>query len=311
MPITTGLGLILAWLAPGALTALVVQALLGRLRDPARPSKPVLHVAGEAVAAQRKALASFFAGKGWEVGFDPAEAGPLDVRVKLAEETDRDAEPSWPLRVTPEQLQTDSLVERLVRRDEIQKRRRLAGGLEQLFKCAARQHYKRGSGFWVAPHYWFVPGLSRDTQEDELSLADGTILSGIIGPPYHRVLPREARNHMYQMLRALHVDLIFVEDGVGYRRFRKILRMMFEVYDVYGGRRRAEEVHFTGVPGTKVLIHEFVLNEPFRSEVYPEPDYENLGRARILHIFRDRGEQPERLDTPLDFTYLPAPSLAR
>jgi hypothetical protein len=60
-----------------------------------------------------------------------------------------------------------------------------------------------------------------------------------------------------------------------------------------------------------VLIHEFQLDEPFRSEVYPEPDYENLGRARILHVFRDRGEQADRLETPLDITHVPAPSLAR
>ena len=143
----------------------------------------------------------------------------------------------------------------------------------------------------MAPHYWFVPGLSRDTQEDELNLAEGTVLSGIIGPPYHCLFPRPIRNHIYQVLRGVQIDLIFVEDGVGYRRFLRVLRMMFEVFDMYGGKRRADEIHFHGVPGTRVMIHEFQLDEPFRSEVYPEPDYENLGRARILHVFRDRGEQ--------------------
>jgi hypothetical protein len=125
------------------------------------------------------------------------------------------------------------------------------------------------------------------------------------------VLPRSVRHHIYQILRALHVDLIFVEDGVGFRRFCRVLRMLFEVYDVYGGKRRAEDVHFHGMPGTRVLIHEFQLDEPFKSEVYPEPDYENLGRARILHVFRDRGEQEEPLETPLDFTHMPVPSMAR
>ena len=134
--------------------------------------------------------------------------------------------------------------------------------------------------------------------------------SGIIGAPYHRIFPRAVRNHLYLILRALQVDLIFVEDGVGFRRFCRVLRMMFEIYDVYGGRRRADELHFTGVPGVRVMIHEYQLDEPFRSEVYPEPDYENLGRARILHIFKDRGEQDEPLETPQDFTNMPMPSAA-
>ena len=151
----------------------------------------------------------------------------------------------------------------------------------------------------------------RDEHEDEMEFSEGTLWSGTIGPAYHRVFPRIVRHHLYQMLRALQVDLIFVEDGVSFRRFVRILRMLFEVYDIYGGKRRADEIHFQGVPGMRVLIHEFVLNEPFKSEVYPEPEFENLGRARLLHVFRDRGEQPEHLEVPLDFTRMPVPGAAR
>jgi hypothetical protein len=311
MPITTGLGLVLGWLAPGALTALVVQALLGRLRDPARPCRPVLHLCGTPLSRSRPLLERVFQQRGWQTRHEPVEPEPLDVCVELVDGAQPGPEAKWPLQVDAEELRGEAMLGRLNRRDEIQKRRRLVAGLERLFKCAARQSYRRGSGFWVAPHFWFIPGLSRDMPEDELSLADGTILSGIIGPPYHRVLPRPVRHHIYQILRAVQVDLIFVEDGVGFRRFCRVLRMLFEVYDIYGGKRRAEEVHFHGMPGTRVLIHEFQLDEPFRSEVYPEPDYENLGRARILHVFRDRGEQEEPLETPLDFTRMPVPSLAR
>jgi hypothetical protein len=311
MPITTGLGLVLGWLAPGALGALVLQALLGRLRDPARPSRPMLYLAGTALERSRPLLERIFQRRGWQTRYAPDKPEPLDVRVELLEGARPGTDAKWPLQIDPEELRSEATLDRLARRDEIQKRRRLVAGLERLFKCAARNSYKRGSGFWVAPHFWFIPGLSRDVPEEELSLAEGTILSGIIGPPYHRVLPRPVRHHIYQILRALQVDLIFVEDGVGFRRFCRVLRMLFEVYDVYGGKRRAEEVHFHGMPGTRVLIHEFQLDEPFKSEVYPEPDYENLGRARILHIFRDRGEQEEPLETPLDFTRIPVPSMAR
>jgi hypothetical protein len=159
----------------------------------------------------------------------------------------------------------------------------------------------------VAPHFWFVAGLMRDG-EDEADLGENAILSRTVGPPYHRVLPHAARHHAYRLLRAVQVDLIFVEDGVGFRRLRKVLRVLFEVYDIHAGRRPAEEVDFRGLPGTRVLIHDFQFDEPFRSEVYPEPKYDYLGRARILHVFRDRGEQEEALESPFDYSHTPAPA---
>jgi hypothetical protein len=315
MPVTALLGLILAWLAPGALTALLAQMALGRLRDPARPGRPVAHVAG-AAADRRSALRRLFRERGWRIRFAPAAADPLDVELELVDAklpTEAD-EPRWPLPVTAEELATDAGVwERLRRRDEILKRRKLVGALERLFKLAAGRPGRAGSGFWVAPHFWFVTGLMRDSQrdaEEEFDLAEGSILSGTVGPPYHRLIPRPARHHLYRMLRALQVDLVFVEDGVGFRRLRRVLRVLFEVFDVHGGRRPAEEIDFRGLPGTRVLIHEFQFDEPFRSQVYPEPKYDYLGRARILHVFRDRGEQEEPLETPYDFGRTPAPAAA-
>jgi hypothetical protein len=285
---------------------------LGRYFDPARPAAPMANVRG-ATAAQRGALRQLFRSHGWTVRF-AANAGPAAVPLVLVEAqlpTTED-EVRWPLPVTIAQLESDEGVwERLRRRDEIQARRKVVAALERLFKFAAGRPTRGGTGYWVAPHFWFVTGLMRDTQrdaEDEFDLADGAILSGTVGPPYHRLLPRAVRHHVYRLMRALQVDLIFVEDGVGFRRLRKVLRVLFEVYDIHGGRRPAEEVDFRGLPGTKVLIHDFQFDEPFRSETYPEPKYEYLGRARILHIFRDRGEHEEPLETPFDFSYTPAPA---
>ncbi len=306
MPITTTFGQILAWLAPGAVCGIVAQTVISRWRDPARPCQPVVHIGGERAQEQRAALEQIFAGHGWQVRVAPAPPQPTDVRVELAD-TPADASASWPLRATLAELGLRDTIARLARRDEIQNRRRLVSGLELLFKRAARRKYKCGSGFWIAPHYWFIGGLVRDTHEEEVDFKEGTLLSGTIGPAYHRIFPRCVRHHLYLILRALQVDLIFVEDGVGFRRFCRVLRMMFELFDIYGGRRRADEIHFQGVPGMRVLIHEYVLDEPFKSELYPEPEFENLGRARLLHIFRDRGEQPERLDVPLDSTHTPVP----
>ncbi|MFO0918617.1 MAG: hypothetical protein U0872_09915, partial [Planctomycetaceae bacterium] len=75
---------------------------------------------------------------------------------------------------------------------------------------------------------------------------------------------------------------------------------MFEVYDVHGGRMRAEERHFTGLPGVRVLMHDFELgqSERFEKTAFPEPQYEEIGRARILHIFKDRGEFAVQDDVP-------------
>jgi hypothetical protein len=109
------------------------------------------------------------------------------------------------------------------------------------------------------------------------------------------------------MLRAVQIDLIFVEDGVGWRRLRRVLRALFEVYDVHAGRRPAEEVDFRGLPGTRVLIHDFQFDDPFKSETYPEPKYDFLGRARLLQVFRDRGEQEELIEPPFDMSRTPAP----
>src|SRR2546430_1674955 len=41
---------------------------------------------------------------------------------------------------------------------------------------------------------------------------------------------------------------------------------------------------------------------------YPEPKYDYLARARILHVFRDRGEHEEPLEMPFDFSRTPAPA---
>jgi hypothetical protein len=309
VPVTTFLGSVLAWLAPGVLGALVTQTVLGRWRDPARPARPLLHVASAATAADRSRLRRLLTPRGWDVRFGkdaPAEAVRVAlVRPELSQATE--FEPTWPLAVSLADLDDELVRDRLVRRDEIQKRRKAFTALEGLFKRAAGRDFQAGQGFWVAPHFWFIAGVNRDTPEDDVDFSDGTILSGTIGPPYHRVMSRATRHHLYRVLRAAQVDLIFVEDGVKFGKFKRVMRVMFDLYDRHRGERRAEDIHFVGLKGTRVLIHDFSLEEPFKSETYPEPKYEHLARARILHIFKDRGEHEEPLETPFDFSSTPAP----
>jgi hypothetical protein len=109
------------------------------------------------------------------------------------------------------------------------------------------------------------------------------------------------------MLRALEVDLIYVEHGVGHRKLEKVLRAAAELYDVHGGRRRAEEHHFRGVPKVRVMIHEYAPGNPFRSDAYPEPKFDDVSRFRVLHVFKDRGGEEERVEPPFDFSWEPSP----
>lgn len=194
-----------------------------------------------------------------------------------------------------------------VRQWEIAQRRKIIRGLEKLFKRAARREYSRGTGFWIGLQHWFVLGLSRDDDVDATEDREAAGLDGIIGPPFHRVISTEARYHYGQIAQSLEIDLIFVEDGVSFRRLVRVLRVLFEIYDIHGGRQRAEERHFSGLPGTCVVIHNFDLAEaPAHGRTaYPEPDYDEIGRARILHVFKDRQEDEELATTPDSSTGIP------
>ena len=70
-------------------------------------------------------------------------------------------------------------------------------------------------------------------------------------------------------------------------------------------------MHFVGLPGIRAVIHELSPGRPFRSDKYPEPDYEDIARARILHLFRDRGGEHAPEEVPSSLTDLPVPMLSR
>lgn len=313
MPITALLGIGLAWLSPGALGALLVQMLQGRWRDPARPSPPRAVVVGVESDDVKSFIRRRFIERGWAVQFGAAASSSIAVPLRYSEsrQLSADSTPRWPLPMSLNDLGDPAFWERIGRRSQIQLRRQLVSCLERLFKLTSHRSGGNGSGYWVAPHFWFVPGLMRDSQrspDDEIDLADQSLLSGTVGPPYYRLMPRAVRHHAWMMLRSLQIDLIFVEDGVSFRRFRRVLRVLFEVFDVHGGRRAANEIDFRGLPGIRVMIHEFQFDEPFKSETYPEPKYDYLGRARILHVFRDRGGHEEWVEPPFDASRTPAPA---
>ena len=310
-PFTHCLGAITAWLGAAALgtgSSFASYWLLNqRRRNPARPCPTALHLSGSCPAVER--AAAMLQRRGWGVRFAPDEPASGDVRIEVCDGPmpALGSNPIWPLKVSVKGLEVPELQALLSRRDQVQRRRLLLRGFERLFKVAARKSFRRGSGCWIAPHYWYISGMTRDTDEDDYDPEGGAIVSRVIGPSYHVLFSRAARQHFHATLRALDIDLLFVEDGVGFRRFRRMLRVLFEHYDVHGSALPIANRHFFGLPGTRVILHDYQLGSPLKRQHYPEPNYETLGRARILHVYRDRGEHEEPVPDPVDSQGLPVP----
>ena len=293
-----------AAVAPVLLSMETWALFAGWLSDPARPCAPGVLLSGMAPGKQRKRATEPLGDAGFAVFYPEDEEREPCAHVVVdpdAAEPDPLAElfgEAWPLRLTPAALDDADLHERLRRRNVIQARRALVRGVERLWKLAAAREFSRGHGFWFAPHLWFVPGLTRDEDEG---------LAATIGPPYRLVFPRAARSYARTVLDDLEVDLLFVEDGVGHRRLKRVLATLFEIHDLFGARRLEDERHFRGLPGVRVILHDLHLDTPLLESGYPEPDYDDLGRARVLHVFRDRGGEEDEVLVPDDRGSRPAP----
>jgi hypothetical protein len=304
MPWTALLGTVAAWFMPGLLVVVLGKLYTAHRNDPARRTPPTLHICGANGSAVDRA-AAVARRWGWTVRREPAPREPGQVPVEIVEPAQSEAlefDPHWPLKVSVADLEAGAVKDRLDRRDEIKVRRQLFRGLQKLFKRASVFKGPAGGGFWLAPHWWFVEGVGREDAD-----AMNEDAPPLVGPAYSRVLPARARQHAHAVLRATQIDMIFVEDGVTFRNLERALRVLTELYDVHGGKRRAEELHFRGIPKVKVMIHEYEPGNPFRSDLYPEPKFDDLSRVRVLHIFRDRGGHEELIDPPFDYSSTPAP----
>lgn len=196
---------------------------------------------------------------------------------------------------------------RVRRRSEIAARREIIRGLERLIKPLARQRQTAPAGIIIGLQHWFMLGLASDGDRESRFLRERTILDQVLSWPFYRTISHSARHHYWKLAKGLDLDLVYLEKGLTFRRFVKVLRVMFEVYDMHGGRQRAEERHFGGLPGTRVIIHELDVNRSLRHgrTNYPEPEYDDISRARILHIFRDRGDEEVLEEVPQDFEGAP------
>ena len=209
----------------------------------------------------------------------------------------------WFRRVTRSEIADPQLHDALRSRSRLMRRRVVRRGIERALQRARRRTYKKGGGYWIGLHLWFLSHLTRDEDEDDNIL-------GALGRPWRNLIPQPGRHAFYSMMTALQIDLIFVEDGVRPRDFSRVLQQLFEYEDTLGGKPLSSHEGFPGIPRVRVILHEFSLGgDSLSDKRYPEPDYEEVGRARILHVFRDRGGDVTPVDSPVESDLLPAPVL--
>ncbi|OWK39727.1 hypothetical protein [Fimbriiglobus ruber] len=310
MPGTALLGTIAAWMVPGLVLVAVLRLWAGRRIDPAARSHPTVHASSLLGTATLKRTAAAVALWGWKTRTTPDEPDSGDVRIELVPPEKSEATefgPRWPLKVSMADVADGTVKDRLARRDEIQLRRHAIRGLTTLFKRAVADRGPKGGGYWFAPHWWFITGLDRE--DPHRGRSDRPTPPRPVGPPFHRVFPPRVRQHFHEMLRAVQVDMIFVEDGVGHRTVEKIVRAMFELYDKHAGQRRAEDHYFRDVPKVRVMVHDYAPGNPFRTTKYLEPQFDDLSRARVMHVFRDSGGDEADVEVPFDFSWEPSPAL--
>lgn len=306
MPVTRFLGVGMAWCSAAGLCFYsfrhIRMVFTARNDNPSEPRPAVVGVRGILSPETKRRLRSELALRDWLPKFEGEKNdSKCGVEIDVIEDdalVDGQTLFAWPPCVTASQLLGNKALATLRRSHDLKCRRNLVRGLERVFKKSARRNFEFGTGFYVAPHLWWVPALQRDDDEEEADLEEGALLDEYVGPYYNRVMSLAARHHFYGIMRDLQLDIIFVEDGVDYRRFRRVLRRLFELFDANDGHQQAEDHHFGCAQGTRVLIHEHSLENPFESDTYPEPSYSGLGRARILHVYRDRGGDEE--DSPVD-----------
>jgi hypothetical protein len=314
MVVTGFLGALAAWLVPGLVLLGLYQLLRFHKIDPTRRESATIRIDNLAQESLGVRASAIIRSWGLRTVFAPApDKGTPLVGVRLVSPEKSEAtefDPRWPLKVSLPDLEAGAVKDRLIRRDEIQLRRRFLKSLSKLLKQSSQLVPDAGGGFWIAPQWWFVETLLWEPPARGKEAEEGVALRAV-GPTYDKLLGPRIRQHLHEILRATQVDLIYLEDGVSGRKLVTVLRQLFELYDVHGGKRRAEDHHFRGIPKIRVVIHDYAPGNEFKLSNYPEPKFDDVSRFRVLHVFRDRGESEELTESPFDFSWEPSPMMVR
>lgn len=294
------LGLVGAWVGAALLALMCCWQGWGHYlrvwRNPARAARARVVLLGASVDGLEP-LVDILRTSGFVVELGDDAYSSVSVPVRLGP-SPGPGQGRWALAATPEQLAQPDFHERLLRRSTIRRRRQFLHGLHDLWKQARRLPLTDVNGFWLAPHLWYVPMLFQDEEGRDAG-------QGERGVAYHPRIPLEARAEVRRVLRGAEIDLLFVERGITGRDLRHVFRALFEYDDLFGSQRRAEERHFVGIPGVRVLIHDHQLGKPLVDSGHVEPDYGVLACARILHVFRDEGGAEQDQLAPRDRQGIP------
>ncbi|MEW6741464.1 MAG: hypothetical protein AB1486_01795 [Planctomycetota bacterium] len=222
----------------------------------------------------------------------PPRPDHVDLILYEQERPDEEtAIPAYP--VGQEAWTSPGLAARLARLDGRARRRRFFHGLRALHREATARRYACGEGFFFAPHCWLIEGLTRE-ESDERSFEgvdweqDPT---DIIGPPYHRLFGPRVRSYVYSVMRSCRIDLVFWTDGLKIEPLCEVLERLFAHHEREGAARALEERDLAGIFGVTTHIQEIGFEEPIvRLTGYPEPQYDDISRARALLVFGNRSD---------------------
>ncbi len=315
MPVSAVLAKICAWSCAAGAGLLAVRQVVRFVRDflthPARRHPPVVHVSGFLSEGEQRETKRALRRQGLSARFG-GEAQAHHVAVRIAtddpsaqrEPAGQTSEPRWPLTIELADLHSGARRVLLFRRWQTQCRRVLLRRFQALYKGATSQAYVYGEGFWVGMQHTSFPWLMRDQWEDDETTRGQVLDGGMIGRPYRDVFPATVRQYYHQVTRDVQVDLIFVGDGVRFSGLRLVFQTLFELHDVYAGEVRAEEHHFAGIHNVRVLIQD-VEAEAAPPRSLREPDYTEIGRARILLVLPNRGKDRERRTVPATGDHAP------
>ena len=288
LPLTVGLGRVLSgWAAAAALTSagLVIRELTRPRFHFARAARAELTLRLAQVPDPRTAtqLENGLRGTGFAIRYGRTDRRAGDVRVPL-----RSA-----LRLSFaasggrfEESDVLTLRADLARASERVHRRCLTFGLGKLFECAEAERPPRSEGLWIGPQHWFERAVTAPVTGDTNG---ARCFDSDVGAPFDEHLDWRTRIYWRGLCRRLEIDHIFVENGLKRSDLVALLELLFEVDDVFGGLGRLEERHLRTLESTRAVIHDFPSGGHDREGDYPEPKYREISRARVLHLFRDRG----------------------
>jgi hypothetical protein len=136
----------------------------------------------------------------------------------------------------------------------------------------------------------------------------------VLRPTYQQLYPPRVRQYWHEVLRRLEIDLIFIEDGVSAKACLTLIRRIFEVYDLSGGKGPLEERQLPLLPQVRVQIDGWSPGEMpqlLRRSSWEdqEREYHDLHRARVMMIFRDDTGEREEEPVPYDHSWEPSPGL--